>query len=79
MKNEITTHAVAALHYQPDAQTIIESAGGFEAIIVRDGIVVDFASEYGKAAGTGSFDQQAARLGMEIEEFGNLALTAKNP
>ena len=32
------------------------------------------------AAGTGSFlDQQAARLGLSIEEFSKLALQAKNP
>lgn len=81
IKNEITSHAVAALHYQPDAQTIIEIGGqDSKLIIVRDGIVVDFAMNTVCAAGTGSFlDQQAARLGMGIEEFSNLALTAKNP
>lgn len=81
MKNEITTHAIAALHYQPDAQTIIEIGGqDSKLIIVRGGIVVDFAMNTVCAAGTGSFlDQQAARLGMGIEEFSNLALRARNP
>jgi predicted CoA-substrate-specific enzyme activase len=81
IKNEITSHAVAALHYQPDVQTIIEIGGqDSKIIIVRDGIVVDFAMNTVCAAGTGSFlDQQAARLGIGIEEFSNLALTSKNP
>jgi activator of 2-hydroxyglutaryl-CoA dehydratase len=41
---------------------------------------VDFAMNSVCAAGTGSFlDQQAARLGVPIEEFGALALKATSP
>ncbi len=80
-KNEITAHAVAAAHYVPEAQTIIEIGGqDSKIIIVRDGIVTDFAMNTVCAAGTGSFlDQQASRLNIKIDEFGPLALQSQTP
>lgn len=76
VKNEITCHAVGASFFVPDVQTILEIGGQDSKIIVlRDGVVTDFAMNTVCAAGTGSFlDQQAARLSMPIEEFGPLAL-----
>lgn len=81
IKNEITAHAVGALHYVPDAQTILEIGGqDSKLIILRQGVVVDFAMNTVCAAGTGSFlDQQAMRLNMKIEDFGPLALLSKKP
>ncbi|HHW39965.1 MAG TPA: 2-hydroxyglutaryl-CoA dehydratase [Syntrophomonadaceae bacterium] len=81
IKNEITAHAVAALKIVPDVQTILEIGGqDSKIIILRDGIVVDFAMNTVCAAGTGSFlDQQAFRLNLSIEEFGEKALEATNP
>ncbi len=81
VKNEITAHAVAALRIVPDARTVIEIGGqDSKVIILRDGIVVDFAMNTVCAAGTGSFlDRQASRLGVPIEEFGVLALKSRNP
>jgi predicted CoA-substrate-specific enzyme activase len=78
IKNEITAHAVAALHIIPEVKTILEIGGqDSKIIIIRNGIVTDFAMNTVCAAGTGSFlDQQAARLGIPIQEFGQLALTA---
>lgn len=80
VKNEITSHAVAALTYIPEVKTILEIGGqDSKIIILRDGIVTDFAMNTVCAAGTGSFlDRQAARLGVDIEEFGKLALKSKN-
>lgn len=80
VKNEITAHAVAALHVNPEVRTILEIGGqDSKIILIRDGIVTDFAMNTVCAAGTGSFlDRQASRLGIPIEEFGNLALKAKN-
>lgn len=79
VKNEITAHATAALHYHPNAHTIFEIGGQDSKIIVlKDQMVVDFAMNTVCAAGTGSFlDHQAERLGIPIEEFGKMALTAK--
>jgi len=76
VKNEITCHAVAALHYLPEVQTIIEIGGqDSKIIIIRNGIVTDFGLNTICAAGTGSFlDHQAQRLNMSREEFARRAL-----
>ncbi len=81
IKNEITAHAVAASTYIPGVQTILEIGGqDSKIIILRDGIVTDFAMNTVCAAGTGSFlDQQANRLNVPIEDFGPTALKSENP
>ncbi|MDA8218185.1 MAG: acyl-CoA dehydratase activase [Dehalococcoidales bacterium] len=81
VKNEITAHSVAAAHYEPDVQTVLEIGGqDSKIIIIRDGIVTDFAMNTVCAAGTGSFlDQQASRLSMDIDEFGPRALLSETP
>lgn len=78
VKNEITAHAVAASSLIPEVRTIIEIGGqDSKIIIMRDGIVSDFAMNTVCAAGTGSFlDQQASRLCVAIEDFGDRALQA---
>jgi predicted CoA-substrate-specific enzyme activase len=80
VKNEIIAHAIAACHFFDDVNTIIEIGGqDSKLIIIRDSIPVDFAMNTVCAAGTGSFlDHQAIRLGLPIEQFGKLALAAKN-
>ena len=81
IKNEITAHAVAAATYIPNVQTILEIGGqDSKIIILRDGIVTDFAMNTVCAAGTGSFlDHQAQRLNVPIEIFGETALKSENP
>ncbi len=81
IKNEITAHAVAASTYVEGVQTILEIGGqDSKIIILRDGIVTDFAMNTVCAAGTGSFlDQQASRLNVPIEEFGPTALKSTSP
>lgn len=76
VKNEITAHAVAASHVVPQVRTVLEIGGqDSKIILLRDGIVVDFAMNTVCAAGTGSFlDHQSTRLGIPIEEFGSYAL-----
>ena len=80
VKNEITSHAVGALHYFPQAQTVIEIGGqDSKLIIIRDGMVTDFGMNTVCAAGTGSFlDHQALRLNMSIQELSQKA-QSKNP
>ncbi len=81
VKNEITAHAVAARRLYPNVRTILEIGGqDSKIILMRNGIVYDFAMNTVCAAGTGSFlDRQAARLEIPIEEFGGYALRAKTP
>jgi len=78
IKNEITAHATGTTHFHPDVRTIFEIGGqDSKIIILENGIVTDFSMNTVCAAGTGSFlDHQAERLGIPIEEFGDMALSA---
>jgi predicted CoA-substrate-specific enzyme activase len=81
IKNEITTHTLAALAITPDIQTILEIGGqDSKIIIVRKGMAIDFAMNTVCAAGTGSFlDQQAGRLGVRVEDMGAMAVESEDP
>ena len=81
IKNEITAHAIGTLSLYPDIKTIIEIGGqDSKIILIRDGIVIDYAMNTLCAAGTGSFlSSQAKRLDVEVEDFGKIALKSKNP
>lgn len=79
VKNEITAHAVASSALFPGVRTVIEIGGqDSKIIILKNGIVEDFAMNTVCAAGTGSFlDQQAARLSIAIEDFGDYAIRSR--
>ena len=81
IKNEITAHARGSSFFVPDVRTIIEIGGqDSKIIILENGVAVDFAMNLLCAAGTGSFlDNQAQRLGIPIEKFGEIALKSNNP
>ena len=82
VKNEITAQATAALHIDPHVDTIFEIGGqDSKYISLKSGAIVDFEMNKVCAAGTGSFlEEQAEKLGISIKgEFGNLALSARNP
>ncbi len=81
IKNEITTHTLAGVRIMPDVRTIVEIGGqDSKIIIIKDGMAVDFAMNTVCAAGTGSFlDQQSGRLGIAVEDMGDMALSSENP
>ncbi len=81
VKNEITAHAVGTTTIHPDVRTIFEIGGqDSKIILVENGIAVDYAMNTLCAAGTGAFlSSQAHRLGVEVEEFGEIALKSKHP
>lgn len=81
IKNEITAHAIGTMSIYPDVRTILEIGGQDSKIILIDnGIIKDYAMNTLCAAGTGAFlTSQAKRLNIPVEEFGNYALTSKNP
>ena len=81
VKNEITAHAIGTLSVFPSVRTIFEIGGqDSKIILIENGIVVDYAMNTLCAAGTGSFlSSQAKRLGLDVEEFGDIALTSHNP
>jgi predicted CoA-substrate-specific enzyme activase len=85
--NEITAQAASTARFHPEVQTILEIGGEDSKLIVlkRDVAealpkVSDFAINGVCAAGTGSFlDQQASRMGIPIEEFGDVAMKSEHP
>lgn len=81
IRDEITAQAKAAVHWNPQADTVFEIGGQDSKFIsLKDGEVADFQMNKICAAGTGSFvEEQAARMGIPISEFGPLALASKNP
>jgi len=81
IKNEITAQAQGARAFMPEVESILEIGGQDSKYIRLDGdVIVDFEMNKACAAGTGAFlEKQAARLGLDITEFGATALRAKRP
>lgn len=81
VKNEITAHAIGTLTFYPDVRTILEIGGqDSKIILLNNGIITDYAMNTLCAAGTGAFlSSQAKRLGVAIEDFGEMALQSDNP
>jgi len=79
--DEITAHARAAWHLNPEIDTIIE-IGGQDAkfTVMNKGHVIFSVMNYVCAAGTGSFiEEQAKRLDVPLEQYAELALEACAP
>jgi predicted CoA-substrate-specific enzyme activase len=85
--NEVIAQATATSRLNPEIRTIIEIGGEDSKLIYlkpenRNGAtsISDFEMNTVCAAGTGSFlDQQATRMHLSIEEFGQLALKSETP
>jgi predicted CoA-substrate-specific enzyme activase len=85
--NEVIAQATATSHLHPEVRTVIEIGGEDSKLIFlkpedRNGnaAIADFQMNTVCAAGTGSFlDQQASRMNLTIEEFGELALRSETP
>jgi len=85
--NEIISQAKSMEKFHPDVKTVVEIGGEDSKLILlkRDeelgvSVIRDFAMNTICAAGTGSFlDQQASRLNVSIEEFGEMSLKSENP
>lgn len=81
VKNEITAHAIGTTSLYPNVHTILEIGGqDSKIILINNGIITDYAMNTLCAAGTGAFlSSQAKRLGIDINDFGALALSSNNP
>ena len=81
IKNEITAHAIGTLTFYPSVRTILEIGGqDSKIILIKNGIITNYAMNTLCAAGTGAFlSSQAKRLGLEVSEFGRLALKSESP
>ena len=81
VRDEITAQAKGAAHWVPEVDTVFEIGGqDSKYISLKNGKVVDFQMNKICAAGTGSFvEEQAARMGIPLAEFGPLALSSEHP
>lgn len=81
VKNEITAHAVGTTTFYPEVRTILEIGGqDSKIILVENGVAVDYAMNTLCAAGTGAFlSSQSRRLGIGVEDMGEIALKSKHP
>ncbi len=81
IRNEITAQAYGALFIDPEVDTIFEIGGQDSKYIYLDkGTISNFTMNKACAAGTGSFlQEQAVKLGIPIEKFGEIALKSSAP
>ena len=93
--NEVVAQTAATAKLHPEVRTIVEIGGEDSKLITMPAQpaagreagaaegkaeMADFAMNTMCAAGTGSFlDQQATRLGLTIEKFGEQAVLSENP
>jgi predicted CoA-substrate-specific enzyme activase len=80
--NEIIAHATAAVHFDPEVDTIFE-IGGQDAkyTYITNQVPSDYAMNEACSAGTGSFLEEAAKesLGLAVTEIGKTAYLATRP
>lgn len=80
--NEIIAHAAAAVHFDPDVDTLFE-IGGQDAkyTYITAGVPSDYAMNEACSAGTGSFLEESAyeTLGVTVEQIGDVAMKGENP
>jgi predicted CoA-substrate-specific enzyme activase len=81
IKTEILAHAIGTLHYMPEVKTIFDLGHeDSKILILRDEILIDFGMNQICSGGCGAFLENVAfRLGIDIEDFGDIALKAKEP
>ena len=81
VRDEITAQARAAAAADSQMDTVFEIGGqDSKYISLVAGQVADFQMNKVCAAGTGSFvEEQAARLGIALPDYGSLALSAEHP
>ena len=79
--NEIVAHAAAAVHFDPEVETIFE-IGGQDAKYtwITNRVPSDYAMNEACSAGTGSFLEEACResLGIGTDEIAGIALRAES-
>ncbi len=80
--NEIIAHAVAALHFDEEVETIFE-IGGQDAkyTYLTNGVASDYAMNEACSAGTGSFLEESAKetLNIEMQDIADWAMRGTKP
>jgi predicted CoA-substrate-specific enzyme activase len=80
--NEIIAHCTAAVHFDPDVDTLFE-IGGQDAKYthITAGVASDYAMNEACSAGTGSFLEESAQetLGIKMQQIADFALGGQHP
>jgi predicted CoA-substrate-specific enzyme activase len=80
--NEIIAHSAAAVHFDPDVDTLFE-IGGQDAKYthITAGVASDYSMNEACSAGTGSFLEESAleTLGVDVEDIAEMALRGNHP
>ena len=80
--NEIVAHAAAAVHFDPEVDTLFE-IGGQDAkyTYITNGVPSDYAMNEACSAGTGSFLEESAleSLGVAMEDIADIAMQGQYP
>jgi predicted CoA-substrate-specific enzyme activase len=80
--NEIIAHSTAAVHFDPDVDTLFE-IGGQDAKYthITAGVASDYAMNEACSAGTGSFLEESAQetLGIKMQQIADFALDGQHP
>lgn len=81
IKDEITAQGKSAFCVNDKVDTVFEIGGqDSKYICIENGNIKDFQMNKICAAGTGSFiEEQAGRLNVELNNYGDIALLSKNP
>ncbi len=79
VKTEVLAHTVGTLKYHPDVRTLMDIGGeDCKLMSIRDGILENFVLNNVCGAGTGAvLDSIASRMGIKIQDVGDLALQYK--
>ncbi len=79
IKTEILAHAFGTLNYHPNVKSLLDiGAEDSKAIFLNNGIIEDFVMNQSCSAGTSSsLESIANRIGIKIEDVGDLALQSK--
>ena len=80
VRTEILAHSIATLHYFPEVKTIFDIGGeDCKIMTIENGVMSNFIMNNICGAGTGAvIESIAGRLGVPIEEVGDIALKYKN-
>jgi predicted CoA-substrate-specific enzyme activase len=80
IESEIIAHSTATLKFYPDTKTIFDIGGeDSKLMIIKQGIIYNFMMNRDCGAGCGAMIESiASRVGIKIEDVGDIALKSKN-
>jgi len=79
VKTEVLAHAIGTINFYPDVKTNLDLGGeDGKIMVIKEGVLTNFYMNEICGAGTGAIiDSISSRLGIPIEDVGDLALQSK--